>query len=334
MFCCSNKEVFKAQTFHPILGNNQSTPLNWTQLLSWTSPFPGPILSEFIPFVPAELLLSYGAAFPCRVPCGECGMCQDECDACRWDAGLPPWYTRRRQLQGNTTTSDQTVTAYGNLNNYNDLGPCADACACYAPCNDCDSCKAVNAGHWPGPLRRQRRRMAAEGAGASDGDSDEAANSHSDTMDVLTKLGKTRVQLPSQQRDERGLCDVCGNNYAFPLILTCIDPSCGVTDWSCEASTIPPFIDIETLNAVLHFTDNVLLPPDVLLALWRNQTKPYVTSPPMAKVVCPGSDQCPYLPAGGGVNSTLLHLGFSGIFDLLRQLQQTQHAGHGGAGVW
>ena len=149
-----------------------------------------------------------------------------------------------------------------------------------------------------------------------------------DTVDVMTRLGKKPVQLPMTVRDERGLCDSCANSYTSPLIFTCIDPTCGVTDWSCEASTIPPFVDIEILNAVLSFTDNVLLPPDVLLALWRNRTKPYVTSPPWSKVICPGPDECPYLPSGLGTNSTFINLGLRGIFELLRQLQ------HGGAKFW
>jgi hypothetical protein len=104
-----------------------------------------------------------------------------------------------------------------------------------------------------------------------------------------------------------------------------VDPQCGVTDWACEAQTLPPFVDVETLNAVLHFTDNVLLPPDVLWALWANGTRPYTTSPPLCKFRPDGGcalvvpEACPFLRAGGA-NATLLQLGLGGVFALIGNL--------------
>ena len=82
----------------------------------------------------------------------------------------------------------------------------------------------------------------------------------------------------------------------------------------------------------------MLLPPDVIWALWRNGTRPYKSSPPLCRFGVAGGcaltipDSCPFLPGGGGANATLLHLGLGGIFQLIGNL--SSGGGGKGAGWW
>ena len=296
-------------------------------LLNGSAPFPGPILSTFVPFTPATLLLSYGPAYPCRGVCGACQSCRDSCDRCRDWAGLPPYNWRRLQAMGGDgggtgrggsyTTPGQPADTDAAVTGASG-GACIDACTCYTSCYDCDCCRSDNAGRFPGPLRR---RLDDEG-GAPPTTPPHPADA---------------AEAPDVTPGPRQLCEGClaGGTYGSPLTLTCVDPQCGVADWSCEAQTLPPYVDVETLNAVLHFTDNVLLPPDVLWALWVNGTRPYTTSPPLCKFSADGGcalvipAACPFLRAGGGANATLLQLGLGGVFRLIGNLTRWPPGGGG-----
>jgi hypothetical protein len=84
----------------------------------------------------------------------------------------------------------------------------------------------------------------------------------------------------------------------IPITVTCVDPLCGVTDPRCHARTTPPWVDIETTNALLHQVDNVLFPPNVLYALRINGFSPYRhehAPNPYGTPLAPGN--CPYTPA-------------------------------------
>jgi hypothetical protein len=157
---------------------------------------------------------------------------------------------RRMQAAGanvsasGTTTpeEDAVVAALGAV--------CNDACACRPVCHDCECCRIDNAGKWPGPLRRRRRLEAEAGAGASTTD---AATSGDDALDAAAPPNVPSALPPLAAATTallhgRGLCDGCyePGAYASPLTVTCADPGCGVADWSCEAETVPPYVDIET----------------------------------------------------------------------------------------
>lgn len=212
--------------------------------------------SDFIPFAPAELLLSYGPAYPCRAGCSMCQRCRDDCDDCRDGVGLPRLsFSRRRQRRMGATTNvsaadaapttpeeDAVVAALGAV--------CTDACGCQPDCYDCECCRINNAGKWPGPLRR--RMESAGTAAAADAEGGTGDNDDED-VEVASPPNVPRALPPLDAATTallhgRGLCDGCYEPGAFasPLTVTCADPGCGVADWSCEAQTVPPYVDIET----------------------------------------------------------------------------------------
>jgi hypothetical protein len=64
------------------------------------------------------------------------------------------------------------------------------------------------------------------------------------------------------------------------------DTLCSISNTCNIAHTIQPWVDQETLNGLIHKIDRVLLPPNVLLALWMEQIKPYNDSPEPSSWTC------------------------------------------------
>ena len=76
-------------------------------------------------------------------------------------------------------------------------------------------------------------------------------------------------------------------NHGDGITFTCVEAplDCGIFEPTCQATTLPGpgETDIETLNAVIHKVDRPLLPPPVLLALYRAHIQPYEDGPRLGR---------------------------------------------------
>jgi uncharacterized surface protein with fasciclin (FAS1) repeats len=64
------------------------------------------------------------------------------------------------------------------------------------------------------------------------------------------------------------------------------DTLCRISNTCNVAHTIQPWVDQETLNGLIHKIDRVLMPPNILLALWMEKIKPYNDSPDPTAWTC------------------------------------------------
>lgn len=182
--------------------------------------------------VPARLLASLGSPFTCAAQCGGCDACNAGCLSCR-------------------------VGAYGGGNVViganSGGGACAGACACGTACAACTDCR------WAYPSAGRRRRLRDESAqsdGGGAGDEHDAdAHARAARLERLAARhprGGTRTGGGRARRLNTG-------SSVLTITFTCVPAPydgdgdyCDIGEPTCQATTLPGGVDIETRNAVIH----------------------------------------------------------------------------------
>lgn len=203
---------------------------------------------------PARLIASIGEPYPCKPKCGLCDTCTADCSLCRAQSG---WGT----------------------------SVCAARCVCATRCNECTSCRWTYPSNW-------RRLGAAEELNVEEARASRkqaARTLKAERRDAHSTVGGRRGAKRRLWDTPDGCLVITFTATARPFA----SEFCSFWEPTHYSRTICGLTDIETLNGVIHMIDRPLLPPSVLLQLYREGHRPFNDGPRYLDPL----PVCPFEPA-------------------------------------